>query len=102
MTLEITASNFEEVVLKSDIPVLVDFWAPWCGPCKLVAPIIDELAETFDGRYKVGKINMDKEQSLASKFGIMSIPTLMVFNNGELVKKQIGFTSKEALLKLFE
>jgi len=102
MELTITKENFEEVVLKNELPVLVDFWATWCGPCKMLSPIIAELAEELDGKVAVGKVNVDEQQELAMMFGVMSIPTLLVFKNGELVKKQIGFIPKAAVLSLLD
>ena len=97
--LELTAANFEQEVLKSDLPVLVDFWASWCGPCRMLAPVIDEIAEENDG-IKVGKVNVDEQEELASKFGIMSIPTLLIFKNGALVNQTVGVQSKQTLLDL--
>ena len=97
--LKITSANFEEEVLKSDKPVLVDFWAGWCGPCRMLSPIIDEIAaESSD--IKVGKINVDEEGDLAFKFKVMSIPTLIVFKNGEEVNRSLGVISKEEVLDL--
>ena len=97
----ITANNFEEEVLKSDKPVLVDFWASWCGPCKMLAPTIAEIAEENDD-IKVGKVNVDEEPALARKFMIMSIPTLLVFKDGQLVNKGIGLMPKESVLALIK
>ena len=93
----ITAKNFESEVLKSDLPVLVDFWATWCGPCKMLAPVVAQLAEKYEGKVKVGKVNVDDEGEIAARFGIMSIPTLIVFKNGEAVKTSVGYQSLEAL-----
>jgi len=100
--IKITSENFEQEVLKSDIPVLVDFWATWCGPCRMIAPALAQIAEEQAGKVKVGKVNVDEEMALASMFKIVSIPTLMVFKNGQLVNKALGAMPKEqieALLK---
>ena len=102
MEVTITKENFEQVVLKSDKPVLVDFWATWCGPCKMLSPIIEEVRKETEGKAVVGKINVDEQQELAMQFGAMSIPTLLVFKNGEIVKKQIGFIPKQAVLGLLD
>lgn len=88
--LVITLENFEEEVVNSDVPVLIDFWAEWCMPCRMVSPIIDELAKEYEGKIKVGKINVDDENELAMKFRIMSIPTIGLFKNGKMVDKIIG------------
>ena len=98
----ITTENFEQEVLKADLPVLVDFWATWCGPCRLVGPIVSEIAEECEGKIKVGKVNVDDEPALAAKFGITGIPTLLAFKNGELVNQQIGYAPKATLLALFD
>lgn len=100
MSLEITTENFEFEVLKSEIPVLVDFWATWCGPCKMIAPIIDQLSEEFDGKAKVGKIDVDEQSVLAAQFNVMTIPTLILFKNGEIVEKFVGSRSKADLEKV--
>jgi len=98
----INKNNFDEEVLKSDKAVLVDFWAPWCGPCRAVGPIVDELAEEYEGKAKISKINVDDEGELAAKFRVMSIPTIMIFKNGEVVEKIIGARSKYELISLLE
>ena len=102
MEVTIKKENFEQVVLKSDKPILVDFWATWCGPCKMLSPIIEEVRKETEGKAVVGKINVDEQQELAMQFGVMSIPTLLVFKNGEIVKKQIGFIPKQAVLGLLD
>ena len=97
----ITQENFEEEVLKSPIPVLVDFWAAWCGPCRMIAPAVAQIAEEQEGAVKVGKVDVDEQPGLAARFGVMSIPTLMVFKNGEAVRTSVGAIPKasiEALL----
>ena len=96
----ITKDNFEKEVLKSDIPVLVDFWASWCGPCKMLSPIIAQIAEEHAGKVKVGKINVDEQQELAAQYRVMSIPTLIVFKNGEAVAQSVGVQPKEQIESL--
>lgn len=98
----ITSKNFEQEVAKSEIPVLLDFWASWCGPCKMVSPIVDEVAQEVEGIAKVGKINVDEEQELASAFNVMSIPTLMVIKNGKLVNSSVGARSKQEILDMLK
>ena len=93
--IKVTKANFEEEVLNSKVPVLVDFWAVWCGPCMMLAPALSEIAE--EGKVKVAKINVDEEGELAIKFNVMSIPTVMLFENGQVVKKTVGYMSKEEL-----
>jgi len=99
---EITYDNFEEEVVNSDVPVLIDFWAEWCAPCRLVAPIIDELAKEYKGKIKVGKVNVDEENELAMQFRIMSIPTIGLFKNGKMVDKIIGARPKADFVKFIE
>ena len=98
----LTESNFEEEVLKSSVPVLVDFWAPWCGPCRILGPVISEIAQEGDGSFKVGKVNVDDEQELAAQYGIMSIPSVFVFKDGKVVNKQVGLTTKNDILAMLK
>ncbi len=93
----VTDDSFEPVVLKSEVPVLVDYWAEWCGPCKSIAPILDQVAKEYDGRLKIAKINVDENQQVPAKFGIRGIPTLMLFKNGNLEATRVGALSKSQL-----
>jgi len=99
MEKQLTDQNFEEEVLKSEIPVLVDFFAIWCGPCQMMAPVVEEIAQEMEGKVKVGKMNVDENPVTAEKYGIMSIPTLILFKNGEAVKTLVGFRGKEEILR---
>ncbi len=94
---DVSDQTFQEEVLKSKAPVLVDFWASWCGPCKMVAPVLDELAGTYEGQVKVAKVNVDDNPDTASRYGVMSIPTLILFKNGEPQETLVGFQNKESL-----
>lgn len=98
----ITKENFENEVQKSDKPVLVDFWAAWCGPCRMLAPVIEELAEEYDGRVKVGKVNVDEEPELAAEFQISSIPTVIIFKNGKAAHVETGCQTRERYRSLLE
>lgn len=100
MELKINSENFEQEVLNSEKPVLVDFFADWCGPCKMMAPIVEELATELDGKVKVGKINVDENSDIAVEYNVMSIPTLIVFKNGKEEKRLVGVRDKEELLRL--
>lgn len=100
MEITLTKGNFEDEVLKSEIPVLVDFWASWCGPCKMLAPTVAQIAEEYSGKIKVGKVNVDEEESLSREYGIVSIPTVILFKNGKPEKTSIGLVPKETLFSM--
>ncbi len=98
----LTGSNFEEEVKKAGPPILVDFWAEWCGPCRVVAPVLEKLAEEYDGRLRIGKVNVDEQGSLAGKYGIQSIPTLLLFKGGKVVDQFIGATTRDVLAGMID
>ncbi|MBW1792425.1 MAG: thioredoxin [Deltaproteobacteria bacterium] len=98
----VTDSNFDQEVLKSDLPTLVDFWAPWCGPCKAIGPVIDELADTYSGKIKIAKMNVDENPETPGKFGIRAIPTLIFFKNGEAADQVTGAVGKTQLVAMIE
>lgn len=98
----VTADNFEQEVLQETLPVLVDFWAEWCVPCKMIGPILSEIAQNYEGKIKIVKVNVDEEGDLAGQYNIISIPTLMVFKGGEVVNQQVGAGSKQAIEELFK
>ncbi len=100
--IKITSDNFQTEVLNSDIPVLLDFWAVWCGPCRMLAPVVEELAAEYDGKIKVGKVNVDEENALANMFRIESIPTLLLFKNGKVADTSIGYRPKEEIEKMLK
>jgi len=100
--LKLTDQNFEKEVLKAEMPVFVDFWAPWCGPCQMAEPVIEELAKEYKGKMRVGKLNIDENPKIAQKYGVMSIPTVIIFKGGKEVRKQIGFPGKEGYRKLIK
>jgi thioredoxin 1 len=100
--IELTDANFDEEVISSDIPVIVDFWAVWCGPCKMIAPVVDEIAEEYRGKIKVGKLDVDNNRQIATNFMIRSIPTLLIFKNGRVVEQIIGVVAKSNLVEKIE
>lgn len=97
MEINLTSANFQSEVINSSLPVLVDFWAPWCGPCKMIAPFVEELAKNFAGKIKVAKVNVDEAGDLAGEFSVMSIPTLLLFKNGQVMEKHVGAMDKRSL-----
>lgn len=102
MKIDVTDGNFKNEVLESDIPVLVDFWAPWCGPCQTVGPVLDELAKELDGKIKIAKLNVDENQETASAYGVLSIPTMILIKNGEKVDQLVGALPKAELKSFIE
>ncbi len=100
--INLTQDNFSKEVLESSTPILVDFWAEWCGPCKMIAPVLDELAEEYDGKVRIGKVNIDNEQGLAAEYGVRAIPTLLLFQNGQVTEQIVGLKSKRDLKNSFD
>jgi len=102
MAIEITDSNFEELVLKAEKPVVIDFWAVWCGPCRMIGKIVDEIGEEYNGKVIIGKVNVDENSAITAKFGIRNIPTVIFFKNGEAVDKQVGAVPKQTFVNKIE
>ena len=102
MEIKVTKNNFELEVLKSDIPVLVDFWAVWCGPCQMLAPVLEDVANEYEGKIKVAKINVDEEPELAISYGVEAIPTLLLFKNGQIINKSVGYLDKNEIIDLIK
>lgn len=100
--INVTESNFDTEVLNANTPVLLDFWATWCGPCRMLAPVIEEIAKEYDGKIKVGKVNVDEEPHLANSFGIESIPTVLLFKNGKVENMSVGYRPKEEIVKMLK
>ena len=102
MEVAVTEKNFEEEVIRSDVPVIVDFWADWCMPCKMIAPVLEELDAEYDGKLKVAKLDVDDQPALAQQYNVVSIPTLLVFKDGEMVKQHVGAAPKDTLRELVD
>ena len=100
--INLTQDNFSKEVLESSTPILVDFWAEWCGPCKMIAPVLDELADEYDGKVRIGKVNIDNEQGLAAEYGVRAIPTLLLFQKGQVAEQIVGLKSKRDLKNSFD
>ena len=100
--IQLTESNFEKEILSSELPALVDFWAPWCGPCRMLGPVISEIADEYDDRIVVGKVNVDEEPELAEKYGVEAIPLVLLFDKGEVVERSVGFKPKDEFVDMLE